>query len=82
MAGSGGGGSGGSGDSGGSGGMAKNKCPGPIIASWKADGVPFVASSVGYGAIGDVWQLVMVECVDDAVDRTVQLVRSSPRRET
>lgn len=50
----------------------RNTCPGPVIASWKVDGTPYVASTVGYGSVGPTWQLTIVECVDDGVDKTLQ----------
>src|SRR5262245_46293491 len=65
-AGCGGDGGGGANDGGGSGGGSgsdgggaratdappRNSCPGPVIASWKVDGTPYVASTVGYGSVG------------------------------
>jgi hypothetical protein len=50
-----------------------NSCPGPIQASWSVDGVPYLSSTVLLASLGTVWNLTMVECMNDGVDSTVQI---------
>jgi hypothetical protein len=50
-----------------------NSCPGPIQASWSVDGVPYLSSTVLLVSLGTVWQVTMVECMNDGVDSTVQI---------
>jgi len=50
-----------------------NSCPGPVLASWSVDGVPYVSSTILVLSMGTGWQMTLVECVDDGVDSTLQI---------
>jgi len=51
---------------------AVNSCTQPITATWSVDGVPYVSDTTLYFSLDTAWQLTLLECVDDGVDRILQ----------